>query len=450
MFELVRLPQRALSVILGSWISGSALCRLDSAVCRGSERPQFLDFLKYALILLSTGVPGANTEVTNLCLKWLVRRGIKARHWIFSHDMGPCLFRDLAEHTGGPHVRNLTLSNMEEETGEALHAVFAACKRISTVSFENVQHWTGLSALRGEAELSLQELLIVNCGTSSGLEIKGKTFTNLQRLYLVGGYTASTLSALIMAAPNVTDLRLRQSLVDNTVFEALAERAIVLQTLMFVQCNVVTLDALVPACASVKTLVVSSSSLLLSTTIFAHCTLLQRFQLHDTCVLGMRDVVQRSGATLLQLSLASLNFVSDVDLFVVAEHCKRLTELELSACTGFTSAALARLVSSLPALKELALDECNAVADAVLIAIAEHLPQLEFLNLFKSSGYTEKGALALSDSLRRLRRLAIEPNHAIFTRAIVTMWEENSPGLWLWERNSAPTNCVQLHSWGCK
>jgi hypothetical protein len=450
MFEFVRLPQRALSVILGSWISGSALCRLDSAVCRGSERPQFLDFLKYALILLSTGVPGANTEVTNLCLKWLVRRGIKARHWIFSHDLAPCFFRDLAEHTGGPHVRNLTLSNMEEETGEALHAVFAACKRISTVSFENVQHWTGLSALRGEAELSLQELLIVNCGTRSGLEIKGRTFTNLQRLYLVGGYTAPTLSALIMAAPNVTDLRLRQSLVDNTVFEALAERAIVLQTLMFVQCNVVTLDALVPACASVKTLVVSSSSLLLSTTVFAHCTLLQRFQLHATSVLGMRDVVQRSGATLLQLSLASLNFVSDVDLFVVAEHCKRLTELELSACTGFTSAALARLVSSLPALKELALDKCNAVTDPVLIAIAERLPQLVFLNLFKSRGYTEKGALALSEPLRCLRRLAIEPNHAIFTRAIVTMWEENSPGLWLWERNSAPTNCVQLHSWECK
>jgi hypothetical protein len=141
----------------------------------------------------------------------------------------------------------------------------------------------------------------------------------------------------------------------------------------------------------------------------------------------MRDVVQRSGATLLQLSLASLNFVSDVDLFVVAEHCKRLTELELSACTGFTSAALARLVSSLPALKELALDECNAVTDPVLIAIAEHLPQLEFLNLSKSRGYTKKGPLALSESLRCSRRLAIEPNHAILTRAIVTMWEEIPP-----------------------
>jgi hypothetical protein len=443
MFELVRLPQRALSVILGSWISGSALCRLDSAVCRGSERPQFLDFLKYALILLSTGVPGANAEVTNLCLKWLVRRGIKARHWIFSHDLGPCLFRDLAEHTGGPHVRSLTLSNMEEETGEALHAVFAACKRISTVSFENVQHWTGLSALRGEAELSLQELLIVNCGTRSRLEIKGRTFTNLQRLYLVGGYTASTLSALIMAAPNVTDLRLRQSLVDNSVFEALAERAMVLQTLMFVQCNVVTLDALVPACASVKTLVVSSSSLLLSTTIFAHCTLLERFQLHSTSVLGMRDVVQRSGATLLQLSLAALNFVSDVDL--VAEHCKRLTELELSACTGFTAAALVRLVSSLPALKELVLDECNVVTDAVLIAIAEHLPQLEFLTLFKSRSYTEDGALALIKSLRRLRKLAVEPSNAIFSSAVVA----KLPGLLLREYNRPATTCCELHSWGC-
>jgi hypothetical protein len=452
MFELLRIPRSALSELFRDWVGFRDLCRLDSAVCCGSERSQLLNFFRSSALVVSiTDLSGGSSEGTSSLIEWLIRRGIKGREWVLDGDSEPRLIGELAANTGGPHVRSLHLSNAKEETAGILSTVFAKCKKIVNVRIENSEHWTGLSAVRGEAELSLQELSVVNCGTGSALHFKRSNFANLERLYLVGGYTANTVLNLLAAAPNLKDLRLRHTPVNNTVFELLVTRSQSLHTLMLLGCGELTIEAvssLVPGCVSLKTLVVSSCHKLTSIASFAHCKLLERLQVDVTNTQGLSEIARSCGATLLQLSLVNLKFSGDEDLLVVAEHCKRLTELELCRCRGVTAVALVQLVSSLSALKELILDECDAVTDTVLIAIAEHLPQLEFLGLFKSSGYTENGALALIKLLRSLRKLAIDSQHVIFSHIVMSLWQERMPGLEVCGFSTPTTNCRELHSWG--
>jgi hypothetical protein len=421
--------------------------------CQSSRLCYLASISSSALILNTTRLPTTNTELTSQFLDWVAKRQVKAREWVFQHDLELSLVVDFAERVGGPHVRTLSLNELKQVTEGKFCTVFLTCKGITQVSITNTEHWTGLSALRGEAERVLEGLSIVNCGTKAALQLKRHRFASLRRLCLVGDYTAATVNSLLSAAPNLVALRMRRTLVDEVGLQILANRANSLETLMLCDCSAISdsaVSTLTPACARLKTLSVAGCTQLTGGSIEAFaacCPLLECFQLTDRSTAGLSAIVQNRGATLLQLSLSGLKFESEDALMAVAQHCHNLQDLEYCNCKGVTSDCLVQLVSSeLPLVRNLMLVGCK-MSDAVLIAVATHLSKLEFLNLSASSGYTSNGALRLIRSLNHLRRFAVQPTHAVFNGVVLGLWKDRLPSLAVVSDNRCTPNCEKLYAW---
>jgi hypothetical protein len=368
---------------------------------------------------------------------WMTKRVIKATDWIFTTDLEPFLFYQFTQCTGGQHVRSLTLSNMKEETAGVFISVFSVCKNISKVYIRDSEHWTGVSVLRGAAELALQELFVINCGTRSIQQFQYNNFIYLQKLCLTGQYSASTVNGLLQAAPNLTDVRLRNTIFDDVGFQTLSRKQS-LATLVLYGCSSVTttsMAALAAACVALRTLgvggrTVAKRKTALALEVFAmYCKQLECLLLRDLSADGLNVVLGRCGARLRFLSLINVQCNNSCELFSVAAHCSHLQELWLDNCFGLTADSLVRLMGSLPSVTLLVVQSCTAVTDAVLRAISKNMLKLKGLNLLHSSGYTEEGALTIIRSLRALEWFVVETKHAIFTRVVVGVWKEMAPSL---------------------
>jgi hypothetical protein len=215
MFVIVGVPRSVVATLLQSWIGYKSLARLDAAVCCRTERPKLLSILCSVVILDTTSLPAANARTCNRYLEWLTSRKIKVNAWVFHQDLDQYLVIDFTERTGGDHVHTLCLSGMKEETAAILFAIMSSCRRVCTVSFKDTEHWTGLCVAREAARQSLQELSVIDCGTNSSRPFKPESLPRLQKLHLNGAYTALTVNSLLEAAPALTDLRLKNTLVDD-------------------------------------------------------------------------------------------------------------------------------------------------------------------------------------------------------------------------------------------
>jgi hypothetical protein len=171
--------------------------------CQSSTLCYLASISSSAFILNTTRLPTTNTELTSQFLDWMAKRQVKAREWVFQHGLELSLMVDFAERVGGPHVRTLSPNQLKQDTEGMFCAVFLTCTGITQVSITNTEHWTGLSALRGEAERVLEGLSIVNCGTKAVLQLKRHRFASLRQLCMVGDYTAATVNSLLSAAPNL-------------------------------------------------------------------------------------------------------------------------------------------------------------------------------------------------------------------------------------------------------
>jgi hypothetical protein len=356
MFDLLRLPQSVLSLILRNWIESRDLGRVDSAVCCRTERPQFLNFLTSASFVLNKiGLTATSSrDKANQFLDWAIKREVKAKSWSFSHDLEPYQTAEFAQQTGGPHVRTLTLRGLKGETAGIFVSVFGVCKGITIVALKNTAHWGGLSALRGEAQQSLQELYVYRCGTSNAPQFNRNNFPSLQRLYLIGGYAASTVNSLLQAAPNLTDLRLKYTLVDDIGLQTLATRARNLNILTLWECDSVTdpvIALLASSCVSLQTFSIVGCR---NVTVFGledfacSCNPLTRLKLKSTKTSALGAFALRCGATLLYLSLEG---PSEEGILAVGLLCDNLRELELRDCRSITAGCLVPVMSSLPNLR---------------------------------------------------------------------------------------------------
>jgi hypothetical protein len=251
------LPCVAAAVLI-KWIGRRDVGRLDSALCSRSSRLHYLAFVSSnTLIFDTTIVANISAELAGQYLQWMMKRNVKAREWVFQHDLELSLIVDFTESLGGTHVRTLRLTGVKQDTEGMFCTVFLTCKGITQVSITNTEHWTGLSALRGEAERALEGLSVVNCGTKCVLQLKRNRFINLRRLYLVGEYTATTVNSLLSAAPNLVDLRMRRTLVDEVGLQTLAGQIRTLESLMLNDCSAITdvnFYTLAPVCEGLRTL----------------------------------------------------------------------------------------------------------------------------------------------------------------------------------------------------
>jgi hypothetical protein len=452
MLKFIRGRSTVLSAVMSQWIGVRDLVKLDTALHNRLDRSQYLKFVRSnALVLSTTLFPAKCTATVVQYFEWMQRRGMKAREWVISHDLETSLALDFAVHTGGPHVRRLCLSDMKEETAGLLCSVFAMCQCITTVSIEKTEYWTGLGVMRGEAQRSLRELSIVDCGTKSTRLLSRNRFPNLQKLHLVGTYTASTVNSLLQAASNLTDARLKSAQIDDTGLQILAGNAQSLKTLILSYCAAITdigFRSLAPACTGVTALSVVGCKQLSNVAIgvfVAHCRSLESLKLRERSLDGLSAIAVRCGASLRNLSLGDLQLLANNGGLVtaVAQHCRHLQELELIKCAGITEAVISRLAVALPHLKELSLPSAE-VSDAVLILIATRIPKLTFLNLYGCKGFTEGGALLLVRLLKHLLRFCIEPMHCVFTRMVLGMWMDKLPGLEICYASQSPTSCARM------
>jgi hypothetical protein len=226
MIQLLGVPQNILLTVLSDWSGLHDLARLDSAVCNHDYRPQLLALLRFSTFILSTTTSVTGNEAKRLLLEWLTKRALKRKFFMIRYDVECSLIMEFAEGTGGEPVRPLSL-----------------------------EHWTGLSVLKGDAADALRNLSVVRCGTKSTRYFDRNCFTNLQSLHLVGEYSATTAKSLLQACPNLTDLRLKDTHIEDTGLQTMPNRTLRLETLMLYVCSKIT-DAAVaflsPSCSALR------------------------------------------------------------------------------------------------------------------------------------------------------------------------------------------------------
>jgi hypothetical protein len=177
------------------------------------------------------------------------------------------------------------------------------------------------------------------------------------------------------------------------------------------------------------------------------CSQLECLKLSECRVDRLSTVVSSFSGSLVHLSLSRLQSFGDVAVQAVAETCRNLQGLELSACEAITANGLVHTVSLLLRLRALRVARIGTVTDAVLTAIADHLQELTYLSLYKSNGFTECGALKIVLSLRRLNWFVVHPKHAIFTRLVLDMWQHLQPGLEICDVDECSPGGNALNNW---
>jgi hypothetical protein len=141
---------------------------------------------------------------------WLIKRQVKVRNWIVDGDVAKLCSPPIIERLAGPHVRSLPLRFLSAEGTVTVSSTLAmTCSGTQALRIENCEYWETLSVL-GEAALqTLQELAVESCETHDCESYP--QFTNLQKLhvrYLGGAGAKQSVTSLLKAAPNLTDLRL--------------------------------------------------------------------------------------------------------------------------------------------------------------------------------------------------------------------------------------------------
>lgn len=366
-------------------------------------------------------------------MDWLTNRKVKVRGWHLCPNFVPNTLLDLLAATGGPHVHSLALLHLVPvEVGTTLLTVSQHCRNLTIVQLINCNAWSWpLSSMTMEARSLLKEVVVLNCASQWSFDFYRATFPTLERLRVLdmqeSEHLHEALSGLLNASPRLRDLRINReaavALFDCARLPSVRQRLAQLHTLVLclyeVEFHSTTLGLLMRACRDLRNL---------------HLRILEPwykdevvrgFVEHSTSItcLGLdgpfsgATVVHMAvhcGARLLYLSLYEAEFDDDAQLIIIGECCP-------------SADSLVQLVTTLPHLTELILAECPVVTDAVLFAIAKHLPQLTSLGLFKSYGFTHRGAYALVRGLKQLRRF--DPDHTVFTRLVLIMWQERIPAL---------------------
>jgi hypothetical protein len=422
--------------LLRDWIDMKTLVRVDSASCSCTSRSSYMAIISCELFVVDRMYWTFHTQEANLRhLEWLANRGIRAGVWRFAIYVPAVLLVDLVGRTGGDHVHTLELHDVGEETAGLFAIVFHECRCIAAISVDICEHWTGISALDGSAQNSLQKLLVTNCGSSARTTFTRNCFPNLQQLFMDGNCGASIMASLLHASSGLLDLRLKSSFVDDVGLFALRTHAEKLHTLALTWCDSITNGAVVALaknCVSLTCLDLSQCRLVRDDAVRAFAAashMLESVQLRDNFTeASVQYLAMQCGPTLHHLALDSVTFSSDEALIAVVEKCTNLIELRLEALNGISTECYEQIASSLPCLEELALQGCP-LTDAVLIAVATHLPALKALSLCHTAGYTNVGALAVVASLTQLRKFAVDDESQVFNPLALSIWKAFVPAL---------------------
>jgi hypothetical protein len=430
---IVELPDDVRITILSAWIGIQALAKLDSAVCATKARPQFLASIGSQSFVVNEMPSGIYAQHFG----WLIKRRIRARHWILDGEQAKSCSPLLVEHMGGPDVCSLHFRFLhEKETFQAFSALAVACSGLQKLKIYSCWHWEKLSML------GAVELIITDCESDGYATYP--PFINLQKLQLrnLYGITAMQgIASLLRAAPHITDLRLSTLStcpVTDECLQVLTRRAAGLKILeLDIQrqgFTPATAISLAEQCSNLETLALKCGNYSLddeTVEAFAvNCFKMEGLQLWGTLSAGLLSAVAIHCGSRLRYLMLNMERGATDGLIALAEHCQLLEELDLCNCECPTDDPLVRLVSSLPHLRELVLEDCN-VTDKVLTAIATHLPSLATLSLTgRENTFTIAGALALVISLTQLQTFCIGPSGtALFTPALCNRWQETSPGL---------------------
>jgi hypothetical protein len=441
MFPLFKVSSEIVTSILCCWVDTRSLGRLDSAVCQHAWRTELLTLLK-SEFFVAHGIadPG---EQKVLYFQWLTLREVRLSNWNLGYHLPTTLIADLARKTGGLLVHSLHIHQMGEvRAAVTLMATSLTCRHVTNIKITECDHWTGMTVLSGEAQISLCELELSSCQTKHAIDFTRNHFPNIKKLVFVevtgGEGLAKSMASLFSSAPNLADLRLSYMDIGTTALQGLRNHADKLKTLLLHDCRFESkseLTSLAEKCVNLKCLHVLGDTELTDTEVVAfaaHCPQLEAVQFQWGVRAGaVHGVALHCGGHLRYLVLDGILFENGAGLRAIAEHCCHLRELAITACTGpgVTADCLVLLVSSLPYLRELIIADCSSVTDAVLIAIATHLPELTFLRLVHSRGFTAAGAAALLHSLCQLRHFSIEGFNRVFTKEVLNEWMNRVPGL---------------------
>jgi hypothetical protein len=465
---LFGLPDEVIAVILSSWVNVKTLTRLESALCATATRTQFLrlvggEFFVAETVSMGVWIPG---EGYSQQFKWLMKRHVRVRNWIVDEHVSMLCAQLTVSGIIGQHVRSLQLCSLTTpDVPKVYSTLLVACSGLQKLVIENCNEWETFCTLGAEAQLALQELIVVDC-QSIGWKSYPR-FPNLRKLHLRHLYGAEVLhsvKSLLRAAPNVTDLRLSsfvQCLVNDEILQTILsnhaagleifELSIQLddRSYAFTSAAVV---ALAERCSNLKTLDLTCGDAVDATAIEAfalHCGQLEGLQLWKEFTAASLAVVAALCGSRLRYLALDMTDCQPTGLLAIAKHCRTLEELHLCNCGGRVGYALVTLISSLPLLRELILNDYVKITDEMLIAIATHLPELTTLGLSSCKpGYTEAGALALVTSLTQLKRFCISGYEtSVFTPALSERWQEASPGLKFFDNCLASTSYFDDMCW---
>jgi hypothetical protein len=432
MFHLFKLPTDLVALVLRDWIDMSSLGTLDSALCSAEVRPHYSNLIRADTFVRES----MHNKVSSLYWAWLVKRGVRMREWELTSRITPALLLDLATTTGGDQVRSLFLNQIDTATAGTFSVVYHHCTQIGYVGMFMCGNWPQLLAASGDGQTSLHTVLIKDCYDNATATFAPNQYPSLEYLYMEGGCDSLTMTSFFGAAPNLCDLRLRYSLINDFDVCALRNHADQLHTLVLSECEALTsagVSYLAERCVNLTCLDLSNCEQLddvAAQSFAAHCPKLKTIQLDGLFTeASVIDLATRCGGTLRHLSLVCLGLHTDGALLSIANHCVKLDQLHLDSCTSVTADSLVLLASSLPYLKGLSLQGCTVVTDTVLTAVATNLRNLHTLSLFGSTGYTEVGALALVRSLTQLRHFTAGHGHPLFSGTTIDQWKEVALGL---------------------
>lgn len=445
MSPLFHLPEAFLLGIYQEWIDICALGQLDTAVCSQTLRPQFLDTIKFGFYYINMNAPRKTAEVTpshTMMLMWLVNRRLKARNWVLVGDQFPSLLMDLAEYTGGPQLRTVYLHGSKVEPAVVFCNICTRCPLVERIEIVNCDRWFTVSALRGKAQESLQELYI-RCGkvksTSTGAAFSRNCFPNLRVLHLSAHCDADMVASLLAATPNLRELRVDCLNTSDDCLASLRHKPQDLEVLVLRNGlglrSVPMMRAVAERCTNLRRLGIEYSSAGSSLAAFhafaehnPHLEVLSVTGYH-TDGLATQPPLAAKCTNLRSLTICCVAFMDDADeLLAIAEHCRLLEELSLNN-NNVVADLVVQLLASLPSLKELSLAGCRGLTDDVLYAVAQHQSSLVHLSLVSATGYTAAGANALCHALQGLRSLGIDCNNSILTSLQTEKWKGRLPGL---------------------
>jgi hypothetical protein len=460
---ICEVPGDISTAVLSRWITIETLAKLDTALCSSDARAQFLSLLRnpsFVADTMCTSNRMAREEYVQH-YKWLMKRHVRVQNWIVYGDAAMVCSPRFTRNFAGSHVRSLHLCLLiSEDIVKVFSTLATSCSDLHRLYIKDCEHWEAVSMLSASAQQSLEELIVAYCDGDCWMSYA--QFPNLRKLHVrntKGTDIIQSVTSLLIAAPNLTDLRLSSFSVcpvDNTSLQVLSSNAAGLKILeLSVQRQAFTFAAVVSLaerCSNLKTLALMCGDGVndLAVEAFAlYCSQLEGLQLSGTFTAESLNVVSKfRDTTLRYLTLDMFHCAAD-GLGVIADRCRLLEEMQLSNCRFLADGSVIQLVSSLPRLRELLLVDSCAVTDDVLVAIATHLPKLATLSLHSCGGrYTEVGAVALATSLTQLQRFYISANDtSVFTPALREHWQDEAPGLLICDDGVVSTRYFESLSW---